>query len=388
MNDLAFLDSLYQFNQVNSQICFLVTGSDSTIRNVFIEKVLEQSKLKKQAVIVIDDSDDTMFEKSIATRLGFCIKNGMDDECCLYDLIPINTKKKILQLREALSILNYSEEKKSKLSAYFELINYFERVFYGNDSGDINLKTLEEYGSSVQVDMKLYELLSQGIIDSTQKEYFQARYSEVGSAGADFENALLLLAPLVTGNAIKFKPNEIMVYPISQFDGDITVKNLVVSLILNYIREHRNEQFTVLVMDKGYGERSSIYDFVNRFPANVETHLFSEDVFTLCPEHERGKVFNRFPMRIYGCHASESSCLAVSTECGEVDVKKTSYSVTYDRRWRANKPIDVLTGNNKQEVYTTAATIREPRYRKEMIAKFYPGTGIAQYKGQTLLFSL
>ena len=93
-------------------------------------------------------------------------------------------------------------------------------------------------------------------------------------------------------------------------------------------------------------------------------------------------------MRIYGHHASEISCKAVSTECGEIDVKKTSYSVTYDRKLRSNNLLDVLTGHNKQEVYTTTAAIREPRYRKEMIASFYPGSGIAQYQGKTLLFSL
>lgn len=68
-------------------------------------------------------------------------------------------------------------------------------------------------------------------------------------------------------------------------------------------------------------------------------------------------------------------------ECGEMDVAKTSYAVTYDRRWKANRPIDVLTGSNKSEAYTTAPPVREPRYRKEMVAEFYPGSGIAQYNG-------
>lgn len=388
VKNLTFLDSIYRIDQVDDRISFLVTGSDLIIHQAFIEKVLEQSKQKRQAVIVIDDSDDTMFEKTVAMRMGYNIKDGMDEKYCLYDMIPINIKKKNLQLREILNIFNYSEEKKSKLYAYFEFISYFERVFYGNASGDIYLDTLRKYSSNIQVDMKLYELLSQGKIDRIQKEYLQARYVEVGGEGADFENAMLLLEPFITGNVISFKANEIMMYSISKFDGDITVKNLIIHLLLNYIREHRREKFVVLILDKGYGERNSIYDFVNHFPSNVELHLFSQDVFTLCTECERGQVFNRFPIRIFGRHASEASCYDISTECGEIDVKKTSYSVTYDRRWRANKPIDILTGNNKQEVYTTATAIREPRYRKEMVSTFHPGTGIAQYKGQTLLFSI
>lgn len=388
MNDLTFLDYLYQMGQCESPVRFLVTGNDSLIRNVFLKRILEQSRDKGHSIIVIDDSDEMMFDVGIANRIGYKVKNGMAEGRCLYKLIPINMKKNMLQLRETLKVLDFSEEKKSKLNAYFELVNYFESVFYGNSTGDIYLDTIAEYGSSIQVDMKLYSLMKQGLIDGTQREYFQARYAEVSAAGADFEHALLLLEPLITGQDIPFQNDEIIVYSISQFDGDPTVKNLIISLLLHYIREHRCDNYSVIVLDKGHGERSSLYEFVNRFPSNIEVHMFSEDIFTLCSEADRGKVLNRFSMRIYGCHASEASCGAVSIECGEMDVAKTSYAVTYDRRWKANRPIDVLTGSNKSEVYTTAPPVREPRYRKEMVAEFYPGTGIAQYKGQTMLFSL
>lgn len=118
----------------------------------------------------------------------------------------------------------------------------------------------------IQVDMKLYSLMKQGLIDGTQREYFQARYAEVSAAGADFEHALLLLEPLITGLDIPFQNDEIMMYSISQFDGDPTVKNLVVLLLLHYIREHRCDNYSVLVLDKGHGERASLYEFVNRFP--------------------------------------------------------------------------------------------------------------------------
>ena len=388
MNDLAFLESLYQMGQYEVPVRFLVTGNDTMIRKTFFKKILEQSKNQNHSIIVIDDSDDIMFDIDVAKELGYIVKNGIEEDRCLYKLFPINMKRNIQQLRETLNVLDFTEEKKSKLNAYFELINYFESVFYGNSSGDIYLETLAEYGSSIQVDMKLYSLMQQGKIDSTQRKYFQTRYAEVSSAGADFEHALLLLEPLITGKTISFQSNEIIIYSISKYDGDPTVKGLVVSLLLNYIREHRYDRFSVLLLDKGHGERNSLYEFINRFPSNIEVNLFSEDIFTICSENDRGKVLNRFPMRIYSCHASESSCEAVSVECGEMDVRKIAYAVTYDRRWRANKPFDVLTGNNKQEVYTTAPPVREPRYRKEMIAELFAGTGIAQYKGQTVIFSL
>lgn len=388
LNDLTFLESLYQVGQFDLPVRFLITGDDAVIRNAFLKKILEQSRKKNQSVIVVDDSDDVMFDFDVAKNTGYVVKNGMSEGCCLYKLFPINMKKNLLQLREILKVLEFSEEKKSKLNAFFEFVNYFESVFYRNDSGDIYLETLAEYGSSIQVDMKLYSLMKQGVIDGTQREYFQGKYSEVSSAGADFEHALLLLEPLITGQTVSLKTNDAIVYSISKFDGDPTVKSLVISLLLNYVREHRNDNFLVLIMDKGHGERNSLYEFVNRFPTDVEAHIFSGDIFTLCNESNRGNVFNRFQMRIYGRHLSETSCEAVSIECGEIDVTKTAYAVSYDRRWKANKPIDILMGNNKQEVYTTASPVREPRYRKEMVAEFFAGTGIAQYKGQTLLFSL
>lgn len=388
MIQLTFLDAFYHRDLSGGSINLLVTGNDPIIRDAILQKTLTQSKMSNQMVIVLDDSDGLIFNLSVATQMGFSVRNGMSEDCCLFDIFPINVKRKWLQLRKILGALGYTEEQKAKLVSYLDFVSYFEQIMCGDTSGDISLEVLGEYSSNIQVGMRIQSLLSKSVIDDFQKEYLLSKYSEVCSAGADFEHRLLLLDPLIRGEKFLFKPNEIISYPIAEFDGDVTVKKIIITLILEFIRENHNEHFTVLVFDKGYGERSCLVDFLKGLPSNIEFNFFSEDVFTLSSQSDLNMIFNRLPMRIYSRHSSEASCEAVEVECGEIDVTKTTYAVTYDRRWKLNRPIDVLMGNNKQEVYTTGAPIREPRYRKEMIAGFPPGTGIAEYLGQTLLFSI
>lgn len=293
-----------------------------------------------------------------------------------------------MQLRQILGVLEYTEEQKAKLHSYLDFVTYCEQISRGNNSGDISLRDLGEYSSNIQVGMKIQQMERKGVIDSFQKDYLLSKYLEVCSAGADFEHRLLLLEPMINGQVLTQSQSEIVTYPVSEFDGDSTVKKIAISLLISFLRGHQNENYTVIIFDKGYGERGSLTQFTNNFPSSIDTHLFSKDIFTLSSGNELGMIFNRFTTRIYTRHLSESSCEAVEKECGEMDVVKASYSVTYDRRWRANRPIDVLMGNNKQEVYSTGTPIREPRYRKEDIAKFQPGTGIAKYMGQHILFSL
>ncbi len=388
MNQLDFLNNFYQTGLPPMSFRILVTGSDLVVRECFLQKVLSQSKNNNQAVIIIDDSDRTMFSLMELQNLGYVVRNGMAEGSCLYDIFPINIKTKWLQLRKISEVFNYNEDQKSKLMSYFDFISYLEQISDGGFNGDITIKILEEYSSNIQVGMKIQSLAVKGIIDDFQKEYLLSKYAEVCSAGADFEHRLLMLEPLISGEPLYLSRNEAILYSISKYDGDSVAKRLVMTLLLEFIKENQNEELTIIVFDKGYGDRNCLVDFIKEFPSNVEVNLFSEDIFTLCSRAELNMIYNRFPVRVYSRHSSEASCEAVEIECGNIDVVKSTYAVTYDRRWRSNRPIDVLLGNNKQEVYTTDSPIREPRYRKEMVASFSPGTGIIEYMGRTLLFSV
>ena len=386
MNQLDFLDSFYKMNLPVSVPRFLVTGNDVLVRQTVLKEICYQGIKNHHSIIVIDDSENSMLDVSQIARLGYQIRDGLSDRCCLYNLFPIDLKKDILQIRKILGVLKYNEEQKMKVLSYLDFISYVEKIY--NNTTDITLEILGEYSSNIQVGMKIQSLVQCGKIDEMQKTYLLSKYSEVCAAGADFEHSLLLLTPLISGQPLSCNRDEMIVYSISDFDGDTVIKNLIITLLLSYLKDKKSEQFIIIILDKGYGDRECLVDFIKGFPMNIQAHLFSEDVFTLSEKAERSMLYNRFPMRIYTRHSSELSCEAVERECGEIDVVKSTYTVNYDRRWRANRPIDILMGNNKVEAYTTGAPVREPRYRKEMIASFHPGTGIAEYMGNTILFSV
>ena len=75
---------------------------------------------------------------------------------------------------------------------------------------------------------------------------------------------------------------------------------------------------------------------------------------------------NKFPARIYTRHEDMGSCGKIEAHCGDVDVVKRSFTVTVDRRFRANSAWDMLFGTNKSETEIMNAPVRVPRYRKEV----------------------
>ena len=117
-------------------------------------------------------------------------------------------------------------------------------------------------------------------------------------------------------------------------------------------------------------------------------HVFSDDIFTLGDEASLAMILSRFHAKIYSRHSVMSSAEAVEKACGEVEVVKNQKTITYDRRFRANSPLDILLGNNKTEAYTQLSYVRQPRYYKEMIMSFLSGSGIVEFMGETSVFAV
>ena len=219
---------------------------------------------------------------------------------------------------------------------------------------------------------------------------YLAKYTECSSAGADFEDMFFLLMPFTReyGKKLGSSSTEALIFPTGMLDEDVTMCNLILKLLQFGLKAQPDEKITVLVMDKGYGQRQELAKLVLALPANTEVHLFSGDVFTLCGEGELAMLMNRFPARVYSRHTVMSSAQAIERSCGEIEVRKTTYSVTYDRRWKENSVWDVLMGNNKTENYGQLAPAPEPKFRKEMILQLAPGTGIVEYMGNSSVFAL
>lgn len=200
---------------------------------------------------------------------------------------------------------------------------------------------------------------------------------------------LYILYPFIHGRDIRTEVlrNQVLIFPTGELGEDETIRSLVMQLLQFGLEEDRRRRITLLILDKGYGSRRCVLNLLKAVPPHVQMHIFSEDIFTLCDAATLAMVLNRFAVRVYSRHLAMSSAEAIEKACGEIDVVKTTYDVTYDRRWRSNRPWDILLGNNKTETYGTAPPEREPKYRREMIMSFPPGNGIVEFMGNTSVFS-
>ena len=346
---------------------------------------------KDEALIIIDDMGISEMENiAKISSCGYQIKNGMSGEYCLYNPFQITTVKEISKIRQLLSTLEYDEKQKGKLIGYLNFIRHIEFLEHGNEAFKLTLEGLGKYCSIMAVEEKIQCLVDTGVIDERQQIMLLAKYSECSSAAADLEDMFFVLLPFISGEDIRFETNEnqAIVFRIGELGEDETIRNLVMQLLQFGIEENRGRKITLLVFDKGYGNRKCILNLLKSIPSHVNMHIFSDDIFTLCDKDTLAMILNRFTARVYSRHLAMGSAETIEKICGEVDVVKNSYNVAYDRRWSSNRPWDVLMGKNKTETYTQMAPVREPRYRKEMIMGLSPGAGIVEFMGNTSVFAI
>lgn len=390
MNYLMFIERIAQCGSAVPEIRFLVSGSDKQVRARVLQDVLEKCRRGNENLVIVDDTGSR--DRTVCHMLqsfGYGIKDGLSGNFCLYDPFQITTVRGISRIRQLFSVLGYDERQKGKLIAYLNFIRHIEYLEHGSHEIELSLEKLGVYGTVMEVEEKLQYLAGAGVIDERQQMMLLARYSECAQAAADLEDAFIVLRPFASGERVRFGANtaQAMFFPTGEFGEDETLRSLVMQMIRFGLEENTGSKTALLVFDRGYGNRKCVFELLKSLPPQVNTNVFSEDIFTLCGPEALAAILNRFPARIYSRHPAMRSAEAVEKLCGEIDVVKNSYNVSYDRRWRANSPWDMLMGNNKTEVYTQNAPVREPRYRKEMIMGFPAGNGIVEYLGNTSMFS-
>jgi len=390
MNYLTYIERLDRYTPQPQAVRFLVSGSDRLVRSTVLHDIAGRCREEGRTLVVIIDAAASQAADCDTIRsYGYEIRSGMSGEFSLVNpLAGIGTIKGQSRLRQLLATLGYNEQQKGKLFSYLNLIRHLERAA----GADIPLtpEILGEYCTASAVEEKIALLREEERIDEVRQMMLLAKYAECASASADFEDMFYLLLPFIGGESIPLGAvrNQAYIFPLSELGDDITARGLLLQLLLYALDDCRNDRITVLILDRGYGTRGCLSRFLTSIPAHMDLHLLSEDVFTLCSDEELPAVLNRFTARLYSRHLTMSSAQAIERACGEIDVVKNAYNVTYDRRWRANLPWDLLMGNNKTETYTQTAPVREPRYRKEMIMSLHPGTGIVEYMGNASLFNV
>ena len=125
-------------------------------------------------------------------------------------------------------------------------------------------------------------------------------------------------------------------------------------------------------------------EMISCLPRSMELYYVTEDVFA-AEESALRCLKGAFSAEIFSRHTSMESCQAIEKRFGTIPVRHSTYTVHYDRRWKANSPWDVFLGNNKSEDYGAAAPMEEPRYRKEDIMSFPAGTVLLKCGGDSMI---
>lgn len=408
MDYLQFMDRILRSNRMHQdQVRYLVTGTDPVIHEYVFHNVVGRCRTQGKTLYVIDDTGRRrIIDSGILQDAGYRLQNGLSGGLCLYDPLRFNSVRGTSRLRQLLDSLGYDERQKAKLLSYFHFIVHLESLASGSGSdtpdncgleskaasshGMLSGEVLCSYSSVYDVEKRLQELADAGIIDERGRIHLLSKYAECSSAAADFEDMLFVLAPFTKGASIHegASSDRALVFPTGELGEDEAVRTVLLKLLRFGLEEDNTGRLAVLVFDKGFGDRQSLFTFLSSLPASIELHVFSDDIFTLSDEAGIAGILNRFSARIYTRHLTMESCRRIEEACGEIDMVRNARTTTYDRRLFSNKPWDILLGTNKMEAFVQAVPVREPRYRKEIICRLSPGNGIIDCMGQTSLFTV
>lgn len=387
MNYLTFIkNTQHRLAVPQEPLQFLISGNDPYLRESLLYDVLKQCRERNEHVLIIDDAGEST-ASDILSSLGYSIMNGLTGYKLCDNPFKITRLTGLSKFRQILSLVDYDERRKGKLTSYLNFIRQLEMLESGQEEITISLSLLGKYSTTRAINIHLEKLVADSIIDEEQQLFLLSKFSECSSAAADFEDILFLIAPFIEGQSFwSESPTTAFIFPLNMFGEDKTLKNLILKLLSLGLTKS-DPQTTVIILDKAYGDRSGILTFILS-AASAKLNVFSEDIFTLGSDIELANIFNRFNVRVFGRHAVESSAQQIENACGMIEVVKSSYTVAYDRRWRANKPWDILMGRNKTETYTQTPPTLEAKYRKESIMSLPPNCGILAYRGETTTFSI
>ena len=392
MDYLTFIDRIARRAPQAPEIQYLVSGSDAAVRKRVLSGVVRKCRERGRPLVVISDSGGTEPDDlNVVQTCGYKLENGMSGDYFLFNPFQrINAVDGLSQIRQLLDILEYDEKRKEKLTSYLSFIRHMELLEKGGAGLELTLEKLGEYCTALAVEQKLQKLVDERIITEAQRMTYLAKYTECAAAGADFEDMFFLLMPFTRedGKRLGADPNEAVLFSTGVLAEDEHMRNLILKLLQFGLKAQSDQSIAVIVLDKGYGSRKGLVNLMLALPAHVEAHIFSGDVFTWCGADELAMILNRFPARVFSRHTAMSSAQAIERACGDIEVVKKTYNVTYDRRWSANTPWDMLMGNNKTENFGQMAPVREPRYHKETVLQLAPGTGIVEFMGSSSIFSL
>lgn len=388
-NYLSMINQMARYSPDVQSVNFLVSGKDTWIMNRILADICSSAYKHSKNLIVIDDSGKLGMNLNEIERVGYTLTNGLSGAYPFSNMLDTNSIQGLARFRSLLSSMGYEEKEKQKIVAYLKFIQYVEGLKNPGCIPIITMDILSTYSAGMLVEKTVQSLLLEEKINPEQQQYLLSKYSEVCSAGADFENSFYLLAPFMNGGGESFDKAErtAFVFSLRDFSRDQIIKGMLCQLIIDTLSESV-DKMEVLILDEGLGKNKYLSELMGDLPDNCCVHLLTGDICTMGELAERDKLENLFLCRIYGRHSNMRSCESLSEVLGKVEVAKSTYTATYDRRLRANMPWDILLGKNKTEIYGTAARTWEPKFAKEVINSLPSGTAVMEIMGNSSLVSI
>ena len=383
MNYLRVIDRYRkQINTLPESANFLVSGCDNLVHRGILNYLLESISSAGKSLIILDNCN--CLHPAALEGYGFQVRDALSGTCALSDPFQLGTLAGTVRLRSLLNTISYTEQQKMSLIAYLNFLLHLEKL--ENPTAHIDIGTLGNYCTAALVEQKLQSLADRGRITQTEQLHYLTKYMEVSTAAAEFENFLYLLLPFIKGPRLALDtPGAATVFSVKSLDQDTAFANMLIHLLRMALEDCCQDQITLIILDSGYGNRSYLLPLLTG--TDMQVHLLSQDIYTICADLERLSLMNRFPVRLYARHNALESCGYIERALGQMQVMRQSRGVQYDYRWKANSAWDMLLGNNKT-VSTTDSIAFEACYPKEMIHCLAAGSAILEMAGQTAIVSI
>lgn len=387
MNYLSYIE--HAKRQMTSPVQYLVSGQ-TFAHEVLLKEIIRNAYSENRDLLIINDTKDSVDITETLTDVGYGIIEGFSG-MSVYNPVNITTLSDIARFRELLeTTFKMTEKETQKVLSYISFVQHL-RLLEG-ENAKLTVEVLaKEYSTYELVARKLDNLARCGQITENDMYFFLSKYSECSAIAADLEDLFSLLLPFIReSGSVQTSENhtrKAVILQIGKLGRDQTLKQMIVQLSKFGIDEDNSfKTKTVVYIDNGCGSREELHYLCTELSSKVNLNILSRDIFTV-PDSVLPEILNRLNIKVYGRHNMSSATL-LEKELGEINVQKSTYNSTFDRRFDSNKPWDVLFGRNKTEGYQTLAPVKEALYSKELLSELKPNQIILDIDGKKIMGTL
>lgn len=368
---------------INDACCnWLVSGQDLLCRSTFLRAELTESAKRDYIHVLIVPEDCIPFVSAILPASGLVSHGTLPAYSASYFPVftPDTHEDRVSRFLQLLNLRGMNEDDTDRANEYLDFICNLERM---NASTPVSLCSalIKKYSSISAVETAINNLANRSLISSIQHRQLMEKYSEVSSIAPVIENFMNSL-----NNTFFWRCNrerkiallgarDSIVFVLKK-NMDMAKRKYLLQMIAWDIVDTRelgkNVVVTILESKKKYGDELAL--FLEQVEGSARVSLYADDIFLGHPEALQETIMGYFANYIYSYHQSMKSCEAISKQCDEIPIVRSSYSYDRDRRLANNKLIDRIFNTNRVDHYIRHVPVWEPKFRKEDIHSMPSGT--------------